>query len=202
MLVLCSNGLTSEKLMCYMARKINKQKSAALVVTADNKYKGNNYHVKRCTHELKTLGLSVDVFDIDTQEAELLLNYDLVEFIGGNPFYLLNSIKKANAEIILKEVAKSKILIGWSAAVFAFGPSLDLVNLYSPEMNFIGLTDITGVSLIDFEILPHYSKFLSRFKNFEEKCAEYENRKNIKVIRISDGDGVIINKNKTIICRG
>lgn len=36
MLILCSNGLSSDKLMQCICEKLNCQKSAALVVTADN----------------------------------------------------------------------------------------------------------------------------------------------------------------------
>ena len=82
MLILCSNGLTSEKLLASVSERAIDCKTAALVVTADNEYKEKNYHVQRCVEELKSLNLTVDIFDIDKQPAELLLNYDIVEFIG------------------------------------------------------------------------------------------------------------------------
>ena len=175
-------------------------KTAALVVTADNEYKENNYHVPRCVRELQALNLNVDVFDLDQQPADLLLAYDVVEFIGGNPYYLLNSIRKNNAIEVLKTIASTKILIGWSAAAFVFGPTLELVNCYSPEMNFLGLTDLRGLSLTDVQVLPHYSKFLSKFEKFEEKCCIYEKEHNAKVVRINDGDGVFIDE-EVLICK-
>lgn len=91
----------------------------------------NNYHVPRCVSELQTLNLTVDIFDLDKQHADLLLNYDVVEFIGGNPYYLLDSIRKTNSVEVLRNIAATKILIGWSAAAFVFGPTLELVNRYS-----------------------------------------------------------------------
>ena len=200
MLILCSNGLSSEKLLISVGEKVTDCKLAALVVTADNEYKENNYHVQRCIKELESLNLKVDIFDLDKQPAELLRNYDLVEFIGGNPFYLLQSIREHNAFDILKFLADKKVLIGWSAAVFVFGPTLELVNSYSPEMNFLGLTDLNGLALTEVEVLPHYSKFLERFERFEERCHAYEEKHNIKVIRLNDGDGVIIDGEKMIVC--
>lgn len=65
MLILCSNGLSSDKLIKSVVEHFNGQKTAALVVTADNEYKENNYHVNCCIVELQSLGLSVDIFDID-----------------------------------------------------------------------------------------------------------------------------------------
>ena len=194
MLVLCSNGLSSEMLLVHIRSKMVGCETAALVVTADNEYKENNYHVPRCVAELQSLNLNVDIFDLDKQPADLLLNYDVVEFIGGNPYYLLQTIRKNNSIEILRNIATTKILIGWSAAAFVFGPTLELVNCYSPEMNFMGLTDLSALSLTNIQVLPHYSKFLTRFEQFEEKCRAYEKQRNVNVIRINDGDGVFIDR--------
>ena len=200
MLVLCSNGLSSEKILAYTKDKVCTCKTAALVVTADNEYKENNYHVPRCISELESLNLTVDIFDLDKQPADLLAGYDVVEFIGGNPYYLLHSIQQNNAIEILKDIATNKVLIGWSAAAFVFSPTLELVNCYSAEMNFLGLTDLNALSLTQVQVLPHYGKFISRFEQFEEKCRTYEKTHNVNVIRINDGEGVFIDK-EIHICR-
>ena len=192
MLILCSNGLSSNMLISYLSSKTVDCKTAALVVTADNEYKEKNYHVPRGIAELESLKLSVDIFDLDKQSAELLLDYDVVAFIGGNPYYLLSSIRQNHAQEILKSISINKILIGWSAAAFVFGPTLELVNCYSPEMNFMGLTDLSGLSLTDVQVLPHYSKFLTKFEQFEEKCRIYEKAHSVNVIRLNDGDGIFI----------
>ena len=91
---------------------------------------------QRCVEELKSLNLTVDIFDIDSQPVELLLNYDIVEFIGGNPFYLL-----------------------------------------------------------------HYDRFKRKFERFEERCHAYEEKHNVKVIRINDGDGIFIDGEEISVCR-
>lgn len=179
-------------LISYLSSKTVDCKTAALVVTADNEYKEQNYHVPRGIAELESLNLHVDIFDLDMQSAELLLDYDVVAFIGGNPYYLLHSIRENHAQEILKSISINKILIGWSAAAFVFGPTLELVNCYSPEMNFMGLTDLSGLSLTDVQVLPHYSKFLTKFEQFEEKCRIYEKAHSVNVIRLNDGDGVFI----------
>lgn len=201
MLILCSNGFSSEKLVSCVRDTINGYKNAALVVTADNEYKEKNYHVGRCIKELTALNLSVDIFDLDKQPAELLLNYDVVEFIGGNPFYLLCSIKENHATDILKFLANNRILIGWSAAAFVFSPTLELVNSFSPEMNFMGLTDLDALALTKVQVLPHYSRLKNKFERVEEICSAYEERNKIDIIRINDGDGVIIDGNETFLCR-
>ena len=198
MLVLCSDGLTGERLLSKLRSKTAHCKTAALVVTADHEYKENNYHVARCTAELQALGLQVERFDLDKQPAELLLNYDAVEFIGGNPYYLLHAIRKSHASGVLRSIAETKVLIGWSAAAFVFGPTLELVDVYSPEMNFLGLTDLRGLNLTQTQVLPHYSKFLTRFEGFEEKCRAYEQEHGAEVIRLNDGEGVFLDGDNRI----
>ena len=201
MLILCSNGLTGSGLIARVSAAAKDYRTAALVVTADPVYKEKNYHVPRCRTTLESLGLNVSVFDLDVQPAEQLLAYDVIEFIGGNPFYLLNAIRQHQVESVLRVLASEKILIGWSAAAFVFGPSLELVNQYSPELNDLGLTNLRGLSLADIEVLPHYSRFLSKFDHFEETCRSYEKEHQTTVLRLNDGEGVIFDKIKTEICR-
>ena len=200
MLILCSDGLSSNVLIDRVSQIANNCKTAALVVSADPVYKEKNYHVPRCVQELEALGVVVDIFDLDCQDCTLLHNYDIVEFIGGNPFYLLNAIRTCHCEDILQEIARQKILIGWSAAAFVFGPSLDLVNEYSPHMNFLKMTDLTGLSLTQHYVLPHYSKFLEKIHRFEEICHAFESKNHIRVLRISDGDGLFIQGNHIELC--
>lgn len=202
MLLLCSNGLSSERLLHQVKSKVKNCISAALVVTADPVYKEKNYHVARCVQELETLRLTVDTFDLDRQPAEQLLHYDVVEFIGGNPYYLLNAIRTANCMNTLQELTHSKVLIGWSAAAFVFGPTLALVDKYTPEMNEVGLTDLSGIALTECFVLPHYSKFTNKIHHFEEICQTFEAENHISVIRLDDGDGVFITGTAIEICKG
>ena len=100
----------------------------------------------------------------------------------------------------VKEIAGKKILIGWSAAVFVFGPTLALVNRYSPEMNIYKLENLQALSLTDIEVLPHYSKFLKKIPHFEEICREYEEAHCKQVLRLNDGDGILIDSNDVVSC--
>jgi peptidase E len=67
-------------------------------------------------------------------------------------------------------------------------------------LNFLNITDLNGLSLTDIEVLPHYSRFIDKFENFEGKCVEYEKKNNVSVIRLNDGEGVIISNNEVKIC--
>lgn len=200
MIALLSNGITSEALRKAVNEFISPLASAAVVVTADNEYKEQNYHVPRVVKELQDYGLTVDTFDLDKQDATELLNYDVVEFIGGNPYYLLNSIRKHNATDIIKQLAEKKVLLGWSAGALVLTPSIEIVNRLTPEMNIVDLNGLNGLSLVDTHILPHYNKFMNHFENLEDICQQYEKENNCSVIRLNDGDGIVIkNGIKTLV---
>lgn len=192
MLLLCSNGLSSPTLLEAVRPCVAGKRTAALVVTADEQYKEKNWHVPRCRAELESLGLAVTLFDVDARPADDLLAFDAVEFIGGNPFYLLDALRRADARQVLLTLARDRLLIGWSAAAFVFGPTLALVNRYSPELNTVGLADLTALALTDAQVLPHYSRFLTRFQDFEATCAAYERETGCKVLRLDDGEGLFI----------
>lgn len=193
MILLCSNGLTSPALRQAAGRYVNAGARAALVVTADPEYREKNYYVEPRREELKSLGLAVDIFDFDRQPPEQLRQYDVVELMGGNPYYLLDSIQKHDGRESLRQVAERGLLIGWSAGALVLGPSLGLIGQYSPEMNTVGLADLRALALTDTQVLPHYSRFHTRYEDFEAKCQAYERANSCKVARLDDGEGLLLN---------
>lgn len=202
MIALLSNGITSEALKNALSKYINTLSSAAVVVTADNEYKERNYHVPRVINELKEFGLSVDTFDFDTQDATELLKYDVVEFIGGNPYYLLNSIRVHNASDVIKQLAEKKVLLGWSAGAMVFTPSIEIVDKVTPEMNILDIDNLNASALTNTHILPHYSKFEKRFTGLEEMCNAYQQEHNCSIVRLDDGDGIIIDNGIETLIKG
>lgn len=192
MILLCSNGLSSQELLRETQKYCIGAKKAALVVTADNEDNKENYNISRCAKELEYLGLSVELFDFDTQPAAQLLDYDVVELIGGSPYYLLDSIRKHGAENVLRELAETKLLIGWSAGAMVLTPTIALIDRFAPELNTVNLTERTALGLTDVQILPHYGKLMKKDSAAEEKCRAYENENNCTVVRLDDGEGVFI----------
>ncbi len=194
MVLLCSNGLTSYVLLYEAQMHIICAKMAALVVSADPEYKEKNYHVERCCKELAYLGLETDLFDFDAQPAEKLLEYGVVELMGGNPYYLLRSIREHNGGDVLRQIAEKGLLIGWSAGALVLERTIALTERYLPQLNFMGLEDLTGLGLTDVQILPHYSKQQRQDGNTEEKCRQYEKENQCTVLRLDDGEGVVLEK--------
>ena len=201
MLALLSNGITSFALKEAIEKYIIGKKKAAVVVTADNEYKTRNYHIPRVVSELNSYGLETEPFDLDSQSPDLLLDYDVVEFIGGNPYYLLNSIRHSCATSVLKQIATEKVLIGWSAGALVMTSSIAVIDAFEPQMNFVDLTDLKGLCLADVHIIPHYGKFLHRYEAFEEKLRRYEADNNCTLVRLNDGDGILFDKGDSVLIK-
>lgn len=200
MLLMTSNGLTSRRL-CKAAKRALPAgaRRAALVTTASVGFKERDYHVPRLCSELEKLGLAVDFFDFDHQPAGQLFAYQVVECIGGNPFYLVRRMREAHCELYLQELKSSGLFIGVSAGSLAMQESLELVDRFSPELRTqAGGEDSTGMGVTGVEILPHYRKYLPRFERFEERTEAYEQKSGRRVIRLDDGHGVWVDATEQI----
>ncbi len=54
----------------------------------------------------------------------------------------------------------------------------------------VGLTDLSGMGLTELQILPHYSRFLTKYPHFEQTVAEYESRCHCQLHKLNDGQGI------------
>lgn len=194
MIVLTSNGLTSTELLRDVQDFVVEKhlKTAALVVTADNIYKEKNWNVERLKTELESIGLEVMLFDFDTDNIDVLFDVDVIEFNGGNPYYLLERLNKANIRDFLQEFSKNKLLIGMSAGSLVLQNSISLINLLTPEMNFVNLNNYDRMGLVDFEVIPHYDRIKNQFSNLDLICEDYSINNDIEVFRISNGEGISV----------
>ena len=76
-----------------------------------------------------------------------------------------------------------------------------LLLLYRTSINVVGLKDLSALKLTDIEVLPHYDRFLRRFEHFEETCAKYEADNDVAVVRLNDGDAVLIDESEVRVIR-
>jgi len=194
MLVLSSNGLSSISLMNEIQKHFTSAtKKAVIITTASVGYGEKDRKLPRLTEELKSLNLTVAYFDIEIQNPKLLRDFDVIEIMGGNPFYLLQQMKRNDCTQIFQQLSKEKIIIGISAGSVVLQNTIQLIAQYSPELNEnIGISDLSGLALTDAEILPHYSRFLTCFERFEERARQYEIDNQCAVTRMNDGQALFI----------
>ena len=112
------------------------------------------------TRMLEDLGLTVDELEVSTASRETvrekLMKNDMIFVGGGNTFFLLQELKRSGADqIIAQEVEKGKFYIGESAGAIAACPDIGYSAVMDVPDKAPGLTDYTGMGLVDFYVVPH-----------------------------------------------
>jgi dipeptidase E len=193
--ILTSNGLTSKSIIdAYTKLFESGYKKAVIIVTADPEYREKDWNAVGTKHEFDKIGFQSSFFDIEYSSPGLLLEFDLLFFIGGNPFYLIDQMRKTFTNSVLRELLlKGKVISGSSAGCIVLGETIALINEFEPQLNIgIGLTEFSGVELTNINICPHYSKNISRYENFEDRIRLVEKTQNVKITRINDGEAITI----------
>lgn len=200
-IILTSNGLSSRSIINEYIKLFNNGFTrAAIIVTADPEYREKNRKAVITKSEFEKIGFNTTFFDIEFSSPNLLLEYDILFFIGGNPFYLLKQIRNTHADVILHElILKGKLVSGFSAGSIVLGEDISLINEFDPQMNNgIDLADFTGVGLTEINLCPHYSRFINRYEDFEKRIQLVEKSINKKITRINDGEAIIIDGEQVV----
>lgn len=115
-------------------------------------------------------------------------NFDVFWTTGGNTFLILDRIRKNGFDSFIKRFVKlGKLYIGFSAGSIILFKSIEIAGIgKGADINKIGLKDLRGLFLVNFAVLPHYTKkqekdlFYMR-KNLKYKIKEIYNREAITV---------------------
>lgn len=191
-IILTSTGFSNPKILKEAKKFFGFDISAlsekkAVIITTASADKEKNEFALLAYSQLSDMGFGeVAFFDFEKGYARELLDFDLIYMNGGNTYYLLDWIKRSNFDEIVKEfLQKGGLYIGVSAGSIVAGPSIEVLNFTGGDENAAGLTDFSGLGLIDKAIAPHYIK--------EEEAAieKYEEASGVEVIRLADGMAAI-----------
>lgn len=133
----------------------------------------------------------IDNSSVDFSEKEKIKGSNILLITGGNTFTLLNNIKKngLDKEIIALSNKDGFVIAGFSAGAVILTPTINIVTKewsYGKDVNTVGLNDMRGLSLIDFEVLPHYTDADN------DALTGYRNESVFDVKSISDTDYILI----------
>jgi peptidase E len=191
---LTSNGLYDDAVFnqfIMLLQKHNVERRICLITTAISDAENRKFHTNKTTEQLNNAGFSaVDFIDIACEKPLILYDYPIVCIFGGNPFYLLDEIKKAKVDEILIKIKErgDSIVMGHSSGAVVLGKTIKHANILHPEWNDIGLSDFDAVGIVQEIILPHHN----RYHGQEQTLADFEMNENIKLIKIEDGDYIVI----------
>jgi len=195
LVLLTSSGIREGKVFTELSGYIeSNMKRAVIITTASVGYKERDWNIPRHTEDLQRLGLTVDLLDIEYEEAKLLLSYDVVLINGGNPFYLLYHLRQSRCfEILSRLLGLGKIIIGVSAGSIVLGTTVALIHELDPTQNEeAGLTQFDGLGLVSLNICPHVSRFAAMRPDFLSRIADFEERSGVRITRVEDGEGIFV----------
>lgn len=184
-LLLTSTGLTHPEITKTFLELLGKSPSEAKIgfvpvasVTDDEKL-----YVQESKIELSKLGIK-EISDINFSSAdrEICPGLDALYVCGGNTFHLMNEINRTNfAEVLKQFINSDKFYLGVSAGTIIVTPSIEIAAVEPADKNEDGVTNFSGLGVVDFEISPHVPEIVP-YANVEKYAL---NRKN-KIYAISD----------------
>jgi dipeptidase E len=197
MLILTSNGLSSSSIIQEFQSLFKKsKKSVGIVVTADPVYRERDFHAVQAMRIFESIGFHTSFLDLDFDSSERFFQFDVIYFIGGNPYYLLRALRKTQSEAILRQCMKQGCVIsGASAGSMVLINGLAVIDEFDPQLNNkIEISDIRGLQLAAIDICPHYTRFQTKYVNFEERLSRLEHKQGVVIQRLNDGEALVIEK--------
>ena len=194
-IVLTSTGLSAEPVRQGVEKYFSTltYRSVAIVTTAADG-KENNKYSKLAKSQFKDAGFDVIEFiDIEKNRFADFSQYSVVYVCGGDTFKLLKYAREANfKEAIEKLLERGGIYIGVSAGAIILAPTIQIAASVDADQNDAGtdMTNFTGLSIIDFEIHPHY------IPDHDKELSSYQETTKNKVIKIANSEAIIISNSK------
>ena len=177
-------------------------KKVAFIPTA-SLHEGYTGYVGSARKLFKKLGASVTEIDISTEAYSTIQavfeDADVIYFTGGNSFFLMDQLRKTETdELLKKELANGKLMIGESAGAIICAPTIQYIEQMDEKPEDYSQEDNEGLDLIDFYVLPHY--LTAPFKKITERImAEFSD---LNIRAINNHQAIIVNdEGSKVICK-
>ncbi len=177
-------------------------KKVAFIPTA-SLHEGYTGYVGSARKLFKKLGVSVTEIDISTEAYSTIQavfeDADVIYFTGGNSFFLMDQLRKTETdELLKKELANGKLMIGESAGAIICAPTIQYIEQMDEKPEDYSQEDNEGLDLIDFYVLPHY--LTAPFKKITERImAEFSD---LNICAINNHQAIIVNdEGSKVICK-
>lgn len=125
----------------------------------------------------------------DEAQKAKLLDSNILLISGGNTFTLIDNLRRSGLDTAIIEFTQKSdfIISGFSAGALVLTPTIAICNLPNFDENLVGVTDMDGLGLVNFEVFPHYSDKLH--KNILEN---YQSTAHNEVRKITDDDFIVL----------
>ena len=119
------------------------------------------------------------------------LKSDIVYLAGGNTFFFLHHLKRLGMLPMLRSyVRQGGVLAGLSAGGLIMTPTVAMAGVrgLDPDENDIGLKDLRGLDLVDFEFSPHFNPTRQKI----QRHLAYSRKITRPIYACQDGGGIIV----------
>ena len=177
-------------------------KKVAFIPTASLR-EGYTGYVGSALKLFKKLGAIVTEIDISTEAYSTIQSVfeeaDVIYFTGGNSFFLIDQLRKTETdELLKKELANGKLMIGESAGAIICAPTIQYIEQMDEKPEDYSQEDDAGLDLIDFYVLPHY--LTAPFKKTTEKIVAAFS--DLNLCPINNKQAIIVDGSESkVICK-
>ena len=164
---------------------------------------GYTGYVSSAKKLFKKSGAAVTEMDISAEAYSTIQSAleaaDVIYFTGGNSFFLMDQLRRTGTdELLRRELANGKLMIGESAGAVICAPSIQYIEQMDEKPEDYSQEDDAGLNLIDFYVLPHY--LTPPFKKATERImAEFSD---LNIRPINNRQGIIVeDEGSRVVCR-
>lgn len=158
-ILLTSTGTSSEQAKDSVLKflPLLPNKNVVMITTASKDKENNKWNIIT-KEQLLELGYEKVAFlDLEFNSKVDLSEYATIYVCGGNTFKLLKYVQESNfKEEVLKCLNNGGLYIGTSAGSIIVTPTIRIAGEITPDENAVNLTNLEGLGLVNFEVLPHY----------------------------------------------
>lgn len=145
-----------------------------------------NFYVKSGRRALEKMGLIVDDLEISTtSRSEIITKLQSNEYIyisGGNTFFLLQELRRVEADkMIIEQIKSGKLYIGESAGSVILSPDIEYMKYMDDCRVATDLISFQSLNIVNFYPLPHQNCF-PFMKKVEKIISLYKNELPLKPI--------------------
>jgi len=123
-------------------------------------------------------------------EKQKILSSNILIITGGNTFKLLNHLRQSGLGETIKGFWQrgGVVLSGFSAGAIVLSPSIETAKTGAGDANELGITDLTGLNIVNFEVWPHYEP------TQETEVAEYKTKSQTELRTIGNDEVLVVDR--------
>lgn len=190
-LLLTSAGLANKNIANLFLQLIGKSlaKIKIIFVPTASRSEEELKYVQVSKKELLELGILEDNIKTTNLDKPALFNevknFDVIYVCGGNTFHLLKKVRESGFDKVIIEFVKlNKLYFGVSAGSILVGPNIEIASPF--DENDAHLTDLTGLSLTNVIVSPHYSQ------NEKPIIDKFKKKSQFEVVPLTDNQALLV----------